>query len=158
VRTIGLSNFHEAHIERILGDCEIVPAINQLEFHPYLTIEPLRAYMEKHGIVTEAWFPLGGPAVRLDGKTSPEKAALFGEPVLNELAQKYNKTVAQIILRWETQLGVIPVPKASSPEHIVENISIFDFEMTAQELESVSDLNKNCRFGPSGDDCNEYWD
>jgi len=158
VRTIGVSNFHKAHLERILDVCEIVPAINQLEFHPYLTIEPLREFMKKHGIVTEAWFPLGGPAVRLDGKDNPDKEALFGEPVLTELAEKYNKTVAQIILRWETQLGIIPVPKASSPAHIVENISIFDFEMTPDELEAISGLNKNRRFGPSGDECNEYWD
>ncbi|HHT17712.1 MAG TPA: aldo/keto reductase [Papillibacter sp.] len=158
VRNIGLSNFHETHIERILDICEIVPVINQLEIHPYLTIEPLREYMKKHGIVPEAWFPLGGPTVMLDGRVNPDKATLLSEPVLVKLAEKYNKTIAQIILRWETQCGIIPIPKASSPVHILENISVFDFELAEDELQSISDLNKNCRFGPSGDDCNEYWD
>lgn len=158
VRNIGLSNFHETHIDRILDVCEIVPVINQLEIHPYHTIEPLREYMKKYRITVEAWFPLGGPSVRLDGKENPDKAKLFSEPVLVKIAQKYNKNVAQIILRWETQCGIIPIPKASSPAHIIENISIFDFELAADELKSISDLNKNCRFGPSCVDCNEYWD
>lgn len=158
VKNIGLSNFHETHIDRILDMYEIVPAVDQLEFNPYLTITPLREYLKKHGIVPEAWFPLGGPSVRLDGKENPDKETLFKEPILVKLAEKYSRSVAQIILRWETQCGVIPVPKAASPIHMLENISIFDFELAAEELESISALNSNNRCGPSGDDCNEYWD
>jgi diketogulonate reductase-like aldo/keto reductase len=158
VKNIGLSNFHETHIGRILDMCEIAPVVDQLEFNPYLTIAPLREYLNKHLIVPEAWFPLGGPTVRLDGKENPAKKTLFKEPVIVKLAEMYRRSIAQIILRWETQCGVITVPKASSPVHMLENISIFDFELSAEELESISALNSNNRCGPSGDDCNEYWD
>jgi diketogulonate reductase-like aldo/keto reductase len=158
VRNIGVSNFHEAHLDRILGLCEFKPVIDQLEFNPYLTISPLRGCLRKYEIVPEAWFPLGGPAVRLDGKPNPYKETILTEPVLVGLARKYGKSTAQIILRWETQCGVIPVPKAATPSHMVDNISIFDFEMTAAEVDAVSGLNTDNRCGPSGDDCNEYWD
>lgn len=158
VRNIGVSNFHESHIDRILDMCEFVPAVDQLEFNPYLTIEPLREYLAAHKIVPEAWFPLGGPAIRLDGLPNPLKETIFTEPVIVGLADKYNRTPAQIILRWETQCGVIPVPKSSSPVHMRENINIFDFYMTQRELDFISGLNTGNRCGPSGDDCNEYWD
>ncbi|NLV50171.1 MAG: aldo/keto reductase [Clostridiales bacterium] len=158
VRNIGVSNFHESHIDRILDMCEFVPAVDQLEFNPYLTIKPLREYLTAHKIVPEAWFPLGGPAIRLDGLPNPLKETIFTEPVIVGLADKYNRTPAQIILRWETQCGVIPVPKSSSPVHMRENINIFDFYMTQRELDFISGLNTGNRCGPSGDDCNEYWD
>lgn len=158
VRNIGVSNFHESHIDRILDMCEFVPAVDQLEFNPYLTIKPLREYLTAHKIVPEAWFPLGGPAIRLDGLPNPLKETIFTEPVIVGLADKYNRTPAQIILRWETQCGVIPVPKSSSPVHMRENINIFDFYMTQSELDFISGLNTGNRCGPSGDDCNEYWD
>lgn len=158
VRNIGVSNFHESHIDRILDMCEFVPAVDQLEFNPYLTIKPLREYLTAHKIVPEAWFPLGGPAIRLDGLPNPLKETIFTEPVIVGLADKYNRTPAQIILRWETQCGVIPVPKSSSPVHMRENINIFDFYMTQRELDFISGLNTGSRCGPSGDDCNEYWD
>lgn len=158
VRNIGVSNFHQSHLEKILSDCEFPPVVDQLEFNPYLTIEPLRQYLRQYHIVPEAWFPLGGPPHRLDGKPNPYKNRLFKEPLLVKLAEKYGKSVAQIILRWETQQGVIPVPKTATLSHMIENISIFDFEMTAEELDLISGLNTDNRCGPSGDDCNEYWD
>ena len=158
VRNLGLSNFHQTHIDRILDMCEIRPVVDQLEFNPYLTIAPLREYLKKHEIVPEAWFPLGGPMIRLDGKPNPFKEKIFEEPVLAGLAEKYGKSVAQVILRWETQCGVVPVPKAATVAHMTENINIFDFEMTGEELELIAALNSDNRCGPSGDDCNEYWD
>lgn len=173
VRNIGVSNFHQSHLERILDNCEIVPVVDQLEFNPYLTISPLREYLRKLNIVPEAWFPLGGPAgppagmepppgapgpqAQGDGP-NPFKANLFKEPAIVTLAEKYGKSTAQIVLRWETQCGVIPVPKAANPVHMAENISIFDFAMTDAELDTITALNKDNRCGPSGDNCNEYWD
>lgn len=158
VKSIGVSNFHQEHIEKILDMCEFKPVINQLECNPYLTIEPLRKYLWEHDIVPEAWFPLGGPALRLDGKPNPYKETIMNEPVLLQLAEKYGKTTAQIILRWETQSGIIPVPKAATPSHMLDNIHIFDFSMTDDELETISALNTDNRCGPSGDEVNEYWD
>lgn len=158
VRNIGVSNFHEQHIERILDVCEIVPVVDQLECNPYLTIAPLRAYLKRLQIVPEAWFPIGGATRRLDGQINPSKAALLNEPVLAALGGKYHKSPAQIILRWETQRGIVPVPKAATYAHLMENVSIFDFEMTEDELASVEALNRDNRCGPSGDDCNEYWE
>lgn len=158
VKNIGVSNFHQNHLEKIFEMCEFKPVINQLECNPYLTIEPLRAYMKEHDIVAEAWFPLGGPAVRLDGKPNPYKETIMKEPILVDLAKKYNKSVAQIILRWETQNEVIPVPKAATPSHMIDNISIFDFTMTNEELAQIALLNTDNRCGPSGDDVNEYWE
>lgn len=158
VRSIGVSNFHQEHMEKILSMCEIRPVIDQLECNPYLSIAPLRHYLEEKGVVTEAWFPLGGPMERLDGKPNPFKESIMKEPVLVQLAGKYGKTTAQIILRWETQHGIIPVPKAATPSHILDNIHIFDFEMTPAEMAAVDGLNADNRCGPSGDDCNEYWE
>lgn len=158
VRSIGLSNFHQEHIEKILDMCEFKPVIDQLECNPYLTIEPLRDYLKNNEIVTEAWFPLGGPTVRLDGQPNPFKEQIMKESILLKMAEKYNKTTAQIILRWECQSGIIPVPKAATPSHIFDNINIFDFEMTAEEIAEISALNADNRCGPSGDTCNEYWE
>ncbi len=178
VRNIGVSNFEKSHLERILDICEFKPVVDQLEFNPYLTIEPLRAYLRELEIVPEAWFPLGGPGAPPEGMEPPPggpgpgpgpqdgppgppnplKETLFKEPVIVALAEKYGKSTAQIVLRWETQLGVIPVPKASNPAHMLENISIFDFAMTDEELASITALNRDNRCGPSGDNCNEYWD
>lgn len=158
VRSIGLSNFHQEHIKKILDICEFKPVIDQLECNPYLTIAPLREYLKENEIVTEAWFPLGGPMIRLDGQPNPFKEKIMKEPIFLKLAEKYNKTPAQVILRWETQCGIIPVPKAATPSHIYDNINIFNFEMAAEEIDAISDLNADNRCGPSGDTCNEYWE
>lgn len=156
VRNIGVSNFHQSHLERIFDMCEFKPVVNQLECNPYLTIDPLRAFLREHDIVTEAWFPLGGPAVKLDGGFSDK--SLMSDPVILELAQKYNRSPAQIILRWEVQSGIIVIPKAANPVHMRENISIFDFELSLEDMSRVHGLNCDYRCGPSGDSCNEYWD
>jgi len=158
VKNIGVSNFEISHMEKIFEICEIKPVVDQLECNPYLTIEPLRNYLKEHEVVTEAWFPLGGPPVRLDGLPNEYKEKIMTEPVFLELSEKYQKSPAQIILRWETQNGIIPVPKAANPVHMKENIEIFDFEMTEEELKQISALNADNRMGPSGDTNNEYWD
>lgn len=158
VCNIGVSNFHRDHLEKIFSMCEVGPVIDQLECNPYLTIESLRQYLKEQNIVPEAWFPLGGPEKRLDGKSNPYKEKILKEPVFIQLSEKYEKTVAQIILRWEVQNGIIPVPKAATEIHILENIDIFDFSLTNEEMEMISSLNTDNRCGPSGDDVNEYWD
>ncbi len=178
VKNIGVSNFHQEHIERILDIAEFKPVVDQLEFNPYLTINELREYLRGLDIVPEAWFPLGGPGGPPPGMEPPPgapgpgpgpggpgpdgpnpfKAKMFLEPAILTLAEKYKKSAAQIVLRWETQCGVIPVPKASNPAHMAENISIFDFAMTDEELATITALNRDNRCGPSGDNCNEYWD
>ena len=109
-------------------------------------------------MVPEAWFPIGGGKVRLDGLPNEFKDQLFEEPVFGSLGEKYGKSAAQIILRWETQRGILPVPKAANLQHLQENINIFDFEMTEDELAQIDALNKDYRMGPSGDDVNEYWE
>jgi len=148
VRAIGLSNFQENHIDKIFGMCEIPPVINQLECNPYLTIEPLRKYCHDHGIWSEAWFPLGGPAQPLEGEPLPEEERLLNNPVLKEISEKYNKTVAQIVLRWEVQSDIITIPKSSKPHRIKENIDIFDFCLSRDEMQKINSLNRDLRIGP----------
>lgn len=158
VKNIGVSNFEISHLEKIFEMCEIKPVIDQLECNPYLSIAPLRAYLKEHDVIPEAWFPIGGGKVRLDGLPNEFKDQLFEEPVFGSLGEKYGKSAAQIILRWETQRGILPVPKAANLQHLQENINIFDFEMTEDELAQIDALNKDYRMGPSGDDVNEYWE
>ena len=157
VRNIGLSNFNRPHVERILDICEIKPVVDQLECNPYLTIEPLRAYLKENDIQMEAWFPLGGPPMKKPGSYD-ETLNLKGEPVLAELAQKYGKSVAQIILRWEVQSGMVVIPKAANLEHMKQNMDIFDFELEDGDMRRVESLNMDYHAAPTGDDCNEIWD
>ncbi|GAB3052976.1 aldo/keto reductase [Virgibacillus ainsalahensis] len=138
VRAIGLSNFHIQHLEDLLPHCEVKPAINQVEYHPHLTQEELHAYCRREKIQLEAWSPL-------------KRGGLFEEPVLNEIAQNHGKSVAQIILRWDLQAGVITIPKSINEHRIIENAAIFDFELTAEEMTRINKLNCNDRSGSNPD-------
>jgi len=153
VRAIGLSNFHAPHIARILGMCRIPPAVNQLECNPYHSIAPLRAYCHDHGILTEAWFPLGGPAVLPSGEPAPGRP-LLGDGRLGALAQRYGKSPAQIALRWEIQSGMIAIPKSGRPERIRENADIFDFSLSEADTKAIDAMNCNRRVGPDPDTYN----
>ncbi len=139
VRAIGVSNFQPAHLERLAAECEVVPAVNQIELHPRLTQAEVRAYDEAHGIQTESWSPLRG----VIGEGMPE--------MLSELAAKYGKTLAQVVLRWHIQLGVVVIPRSSKAERIRENIDIFDFELDATDVEAISGLNRDERLGAHPD-------
>lgn len=139
VRAIGVSNFHIQHLERLLKEAEIVPAINQVEFHPHLTQEKLREYCRQHRIQLEAWSPL-------------KRGQLLEHPILTAIAEKYHKTVAQIILRWDIQHQVITIPKSITPERIVQNADIFDFSLTEQEMKQIDAINENSRSGTNPDD------
>ena len=138
-RAIGTSNFKEHHLETLRAQCEIVPMVNQMEFHPRLQVPELRRYCREQGIQFEAWRPL-----------------MLGEvmkiPELRTLGEKHEKTPAQITLRWMLQRGVVTIPKSSRRERIVENADIFDFALTAQDLAVIDGLNCGGRLGADPDE------
>ncbi|ELK41293.1 aldo/keto reductase [Brevibacillus agri] len=138
VKAIGVSNFHIHHLEELLKDAEIKPMVNQVEFHPRLSQTELRAYCQEQGIQFEAWSPL------MQGQ-------LLDNPVLKGIAEKHGKSIAQIILRWDLQHGVVTIPKSTKEHRIVENASLFDFELTKEEMELIDGLNENHRVGPDPD-------
>lgn len=135
VRAIGLSNFAQSQIEEILNVCEVEPTVLQTEVHPYAQEKELKRFLEKEGMVIQAWYPLGHG-----------DAALLQEPLFEKLAEKYKKTTAQIILRWHIQEGNIVIPGSKNPEHIKENFDIFDFSLTDEEVKEIADLNEDKRY------------
>ncbi|RAZ81460.1 aldo/keto reductase [Planococcus halotolerans] len=139
VRAIGVCNFQIHHLENVLKDVDIVPMVNQVEYHPLLTQEELHQFCKARNIQLEAWSPL------MQGK-------LLDHPVLEEIAMKTEKTPAQVILRWDLQNGVITIPKSSKEPRIIQNAKIFDFELTDEDMERISALNENRRVGPDPDD------
>lgn len=143
VRAIGVSNFHPHHLERIAKVSEIVPAVNQFEMHPYLTQQPLREYCGKQGIASESWSPLGGA-----------RGNVLADPVLAEIGQAYGKSPAQVILRWNLQSGVVVIPKTTHKERLIQNASIYDFELSKQDIARIDAMNKNQRFGSDPDNFN----
>ncbi|KMK99166.1 glyoxal reductase [Bacillus stratosphericus] len=138
VKAIGVCNFHQHHLEDLLEEAEVVPMVNQIELHPKLTQEPLRDYCKAKGIHVEAWSPLGS------GK-------LLNHPVLQDIAKKHEKSVAQVILRWDLQHGIITIPKSVTKSRIIENTNVFDFELSAQEMSVIDQLNEDERTGPDPD-------
>lgn len=138
IRAIGVSNFKEHHLEDLMSDCEIKPMVNQVEFHPYLTQKGLLSFCREHGIQLEAWRPL-------------MKGDCVEEPVLIELAQKYNKTPAQIALRWNLQLQVVTIPKSVKEHRIIENADIFNFELSPEDMAKIDGLNRDFRYGADPD-------
>lgn len=141
-RSIGLSNFNSIQIERILKIAEIKPVVNQVECNPYLSQEKLKQFCKERDILLMAYSPLYAPK---RGGTVDNGLNLFEEPLIKEIAGKYGKTMGQVILRYLTQCGVIAIPKSDNPERLKQNISIFDFTLTAEEFEKMRSLNKNAR-------------
>ncbi len=137
-RAIGVSNFQIAHLERLFQETEIVPAVNQVEAHPYLTQEPLLAFNANHEIATEAWSPLG-------------RGAVLDDPVIVKVAKTHGRSSAQVVLRWHLQLGSIIFPKSVTPARVRENFEIFDFELSQEEMHEISALNRDQRVGPDPD-------
>ena len=129
VKSIGLSNFFGKHLEDILKIAKIMPVVDQVECHPYAPCDDLRKELDKINCYIEAWSPIG----RGDSQ-------LLNEPILIEIAKKYNKTVAQVILRWHIEKGNIVFPKSSNPKHIKENFEIFDFKLTPEEIDKINSL------------------
>lgn len=137
VRAIGVSNFQIHHLEDLAASANVRPMVNQVEYHPLLTQKPLLKYCRENGIQLEAWSPLMRGNLDL--------------PLLKELAQKYGKTPAQIVLRWDLQHEVVTIPKSVTPERIRENANVFDFELSAEDMERIDGLNQNRRFGADPD-------
>lgn len=137
IRAIGVSNFKVHHLERLAESSDIVPAVNQVEFHPLLQQQELLSYCRQKGIQLEAWSPLMQGHLDL--------------PLIADLAQKYGKTPAQIILRWDLQLGVVTIPKSVREARIQENAGVFDFTLSDEDMQAIGSLNQDRRFGPDPD-------
>lgn len=135
IRAIGISNFEGKYIEELLEKCEIKPQVIQVEAHPYFTQNELRKTLDKEDIKLMSWYPLGHG-----------DSTLMNEEVFKKLAEKYNKTPAQIILRWHTQMGFIVIPGTKNVEHVKENFDIFDFKLTDDEMNEIASINKNERY------------
>jgi diketogulonate reductase-like aldo/keto reductase len=146
VRAIGVSNFMPEHLEPLLAQTDVVPAVNQVELHPYFQQKELVAFHKEHGITTQAWSPIGGITSYRDS----EKRS-FDEPVILAIGEKYGKSAAQVMLRWHIQNGVQVIPKSTKAERIAENIDVFDFELTAAEIAQIDDLDTGVRGGPEPD-------
>jgi 2,5-diketo-D-gluconate reductase A len=137
-RSIGVSNFQPHHLRRLHGESEIRPAVNQIEVNPYLTQDEVRAFCAEYEIAVEAWSPLA-------------RGHALGDPTIDDIARRAGKTPAQVILRWHIERGDIVFPKSVSPARIRENIGIFDFELSGEDVEAISALNRNERTGPDPD-------
>ncbi|RPG33718.1 MAG: aldo/keto reductase [Muricauda sp. TMED12] len=138
VRAIGVSNFLQHHLEDLLTSAEIVPMVNQMEFHPYLVQQDLIDFCKSKEIQYEAWSPL------MQGN-------IFDLDIMKNLASKYNKTIAQVVLRWDLQKGVVTIPKSSKKERIIANSDLFDFELSEEDVQLLDGLDNGKRFGPDPD-------
>ena len=139
VKAIGVSNFQVHHLQDILADAIVKPVINQIEFHPYLTQQKVREFCQDNEIQVEAWSPLMAGNGLLENET------------LKEIAKKHNRTVAQVVLRWDVQSHVVTIPKSTNENRIIENINVFDFNLSDDDMEKINRLNKDFRVGPDPD-------
>ncbi|MFJ7524337.1 aldo/keto reductase [Streptomyces griseus] len=141
IRAAGVSNFQPAHLRRLLDTGTLVPAVNQIELHPGLQQAELRAFHTEHGIATEAWSPLA-------------QGALLKEAALVSIAGRHGKSPAQVVLRWHLQLGNVVIPKSVTPDRIRQNIDVFDFELSAEDMDAIAALDRGMRTGPDPDTLN----
>ncbi|NYE95120.1 2,5-diketo-D-gluconate reductase A [Psychromicrobium silvestre] len=141
-KAIGVSNFQQAHLQRLIDLGGTVPAVNQIELHPNLQQRELRAFHAEHGIHTEDWSPLA------------QGGELLQDASLIAIAEAHGKSTAQVIIRWHVQIGNIVIPKSVTPERIAANIDVFDFELSAEELATIEALDKGGRIGPNPDEFN----
>ena len=140
IRAIGVSNFHVQHLEHIFACSSIIPTVNQIELHPLLSQKNLRTYCAQHNIAVQAWSPLGG-----------NEPSLIHDPRILEIADKYNKSGAQVIIRWDIQSGILTIPKSVHPHRIVQNANVFDFSLTDLEMTRIDEINREQRIGPDPD-------
>lgn len=147
VRAIGVSNFMVGHLERLLAETTVVPAVNQIELHPYFIQQAVQDADAKHGILTQAWSPIGGITFYRD---SGHPSALEN-PVITGLAAKHGKSPAQVMLRWGLQQGRSVIPKSTKPRRIAENFHVFDFDLSQDELDALDALDTGRRGGPEPD-------
>ncbi|MFD7283487.1 aldo/keto reductase [Streptomyces sp. NPDC059862] len=150
VRAIGVCNHNPAHLRTLTEQTEVVPAVNQVELHPYFVQREVREADAGHGIVTQSWSPLGGVNVYWDGGRNKAKNPLE-HPTVGEIAARYGKTPAQVILRWHLEHGLSAIPKSVKAHRIAENFDIFDFTLTAGEVASINTIDTGVRGGPDPD-------
>ncbi|RRO18726.1 aldo/keto reductase [Saccharopolyspora rhizosphaerae] len=141
VRAAGVSNFQPAHLERLFENSALVPAVNQVELHPGLQQRELRELHAEHGIATEAWSPLA-------------QGALLDDPIITGIAERHGKSPAQAVLRWHLQLGTVVIPKSVTPARIQQNIEVFDFTLSEDEMSAIATLDRGHRTGPHPDNLN----
>jgi diketogulonate reductase-like aldo/keto reductase len=144
VRAIGVSNFMVDHLEDLLARAQVVPAVNQIETHPYFVQPEVQAYGAGHGILTQAWSPIGGITFYRDG----QHTSTLQDPTIGDIAKTHGKTPAQVMLRWHVQQGRSVIPKSTKPARIAENIDVFDFDLTTDELAAIDALETGQRGGP----------
>ena len=142
IRVAGVSNFGIAHLQRLIDETGEAPAINQIELHPYLTQEPLRAFHAQHGIATEAWGPLA------------RGGELLADPVVVRISAAHGRTPAQVVLRWHMQSGTVAIPKSVTPARMAQNLDVFGFELTPAEMTALDGLNRDERTGPDPETMN----
>jgi diketogulonate reductase-like aldo/keto reductase len=153
VRAIGVSNFMPEHLDRLLTETSVVPAVNQIELHPYFQQTALQRVHAEHGILTQAWSPIGG----ITSYGGGEKSA-FDDPTLLEIARQHGKSAAQVMLRWHLQEGRSAIPKSTKPARIAENFDVFDFELTTEQLAAIDALDTGLRGGREPDSItHETW-
>ncbi|WP_331745260.1 aldo/keto reductase [Kitasatospora sp. NBC_01300] len=141
IRAAGVSNFQPAHLQRLLDDSRLVPAVNQVELHPGLQQAELRAFHAEHGIATEAWSPLA-------------QGAVLDDPAITAIAARTGKSAAQVVLRWHLQLGNIVIPKSVTPARIRQNLDVFDFRLTDEDMAAIAATDRDLRTGPHPDQFN----
>ena len=148
VRAIGVSNFMVDHLTRLLDHATVVPAVNQIELHPYFSQPESQALHRRHGILTQAWSPIGGITFYREG----EHTSTLEDPVIVGIAEAHGKTPAQVMLRWGLQQGRSVIPKSTKPQRIAENFDVFGFELTAGEMAAIDGLDTGRRGGPEPDE------
>ncbi|MFE2071560.1 aldo/keto reductase [Streptomyces misionensis] len=141
IRAAGVSNFQPDHLERLLDGATLIPAVNQIELHPGLQQAALRAFHAEHKIATEAWSPLA-------------QGAVLDDPAITDIAARHGKSPAQVVIRWHLQLGNIVIPKSVTPARIRENLDVFDFALSEQEMTAIAALDRDLRTGPHPDELN----
>ncbi|MGI5330655.1 aldo/keto reductase [Actinomadura nitritigenes] len=148
-RAIGVSNFMVGHLTDLLARVEVVPAVNQIECHPYFSQPEVRAANAEHGILTQAWSPIGG--ITFYPGWGEDRRNVLQDPVIAQIAHAYGKTPAQVLLRWHIQQGRSAIPKSVHAHRIAENFDVFDFDLTDQQLAAIDDLDTGRRHGPDPD-------
>jgi 2,5-diketo-D-gluconate reductase A len=154
VRAIGVSNFMPHHLKQLLDAADIVPAVNQVELHPYFTQPDVQAAGAGLGILTQAWSPIGGITF-YPGWGGEDRRNVMEDPAITAVGQAHGKTAAQVMLRWHLQQGRSAIPKSTNPARIAENFDVFDFELSADELSSIDALDTGVRNGPDPDEARE---
>ena len=149
VRAIGVSNFMPHHLKELLAATDVIPAVNQIELHPYFTQPNVQAADAEHGILTQAWSPIGG--ITFYPGWGEERKNVMDDPTLAGIAQAHSKSPAQVMLRWHLQQGRSAIPKSTNPSRIAENFDVFNFELSAEELAAIDALDTGNRNGPDPD-------